>query len=46
MGEQEFWGVIGVSISYVVSFLGLALAWWTHRKRERAKAQRRTGGDT
>ena len=25
--------VIGMSIAYVASFVGMALAWWSYRKR-------------
>ncbi len=26
--------LIGMSIAYVASFVGLALAWWSYRKRQ------------
>ena len=32
--------LIGMSIAYVASFLGLGLAWWAHRREGR----RRRGG--
>ena len=27
--------LIGMSISYVASFVGLGLAWWSYRKRQK-----------
>jgi len=27
--------LIGMSIAYVASFAGMALAWWAYKKRER-----------
>ncbi len=32
--------LIGMSIAYVASFLGLGLAWWSYRKRQKAEAGR------
>ncbi len=31
--------VIGMSIAYVASFLGLALAWYSYRKHHKEKKQ-------
>ena len=32
--------LIGMSIAYVASFLGLGLAWWNWRKRQRKEDTR------
>ena len=36
---QEWWGVIGVTLSYIASFLGLLLAWRTYKRRQREKTE-------
>ena len=33
--EKGFMVVIGMSIAYVASFLGMALAYWSYRKRRK-----------
>jgi hypothetical protein len=33
--DKGFYTVLGMSISYVVSFVGLGLAWWSWRKHHR-----------
>jgi hypothetical protein len=33
--DKAFYTVLGMSISYVVSFGGLGLAWWSWRKRQK-----------
>jgi len=46
MSEQSAWlnfiqsgggKLIGMSIAYIASFLGLIFAWWNYRKREAEK---------
>ena len=33
--------LIGMSIAYVASFLGMGLAWWSWRRRQRGKGDDR-----
>ena len=34
---QEFWGLLGMSIAYVISFLGLILAYVSYKKHHKEK---------
>lgn len=34
---QEFWGLLGMSIAYFFSFLGLILAYVYYKKRKKEK---------
>ena len=42
MGE-EWWGVLGVTISYIASFMGLMLAWVTYKKRQKQNSEQKNG---
>lgn len=35
--DKGFYMVVGMSIAYLASFLGLALAWYSWRKHEKEK---------
>ena len=37
--EQNFVTVIGMSIAYVASFLGMGIAWWSIRRKRRKDGQ-------
>jgi len=48
MSEQSAWvnfiqsgggKLIGMSIAYIASFLGLIFAWWSYRRREAEKKE-------
>jgi len=32
---QEFWGLLGMTIAYVISFLGLILAYVSYKKHKK-----------
>ncbi len=34
--------LIGMSIAYVASFVGLGLAWWSYRKRQKEGPKNKT----
>ena len=36
--SQSFWVVIGMSIAYLASFMGLIFAWIHYRKRKAGKS--------
>ena len=36
---QEIWGLIGMSLAYFVSFLGMILAYVSYRKHKKGKKQ-------
>lgn len=49
MSEQSAWfqfvqsgggKLIGMSLAYIASFLGLIFAWWNYKKREREKEEK------
>jgi positive regulator of sigma E activity len=39
---QEFWGLLGMSIAYFFSFLGLILAYISYRKHRKVKNSQKT----
>jgi predicted histidine transporter YuiF (NhaC family) len=43
--EQSLKVVIGMSIAYFFSFLGLLLAYFSYRKKQRAKEQKGEKGE-
>ena len=38
--SEGFWVVIGMSIAYVASFMGMLFAWYSYRKRHPKKGTR------